>query len=143
MELSWERPCPVEVHAVFHSSMLWPPLCSLLHAVEIFILPGPKQAPLLCGAISEVPEQNLRLWAPATLSLYLVHHHILLQLFVLWCPPNITRNTAVVQIGSAGVRVGCSVREVAVATRVNQERWRLGCPPSLFILYSGMTSRVA
>ena len=29
-----------DTHAVLHNSMLWPPLCSLLHAVEILILPG-------------------------------------------------------------------------------------------------------
>ena len=39
-----------------------------------------------------------------------------------------------VQIGSAGVGVGCGgPGEVAVATCVNQEGWRLGCPLSLFI----------
>lgn len=36
----------------------------------------PKQAPLLCGAISEVPEQNsASLWAPATLCKFCSPSH--------------------------------------------------------------------
>lgn len=47
-----------DTHAVLHNSMLWPPLCSLLHALKSSSS-RPARAPLLCGAISEVSEQNL------------------------------------------------------------------------------------
>lgn len=114
----------------FHSSMLLPALCSLPRAIEILLILLGQLKPLS----SVVPSQRCqnRICAPLG-STFFVPHSL--------SPPPATTTfvTPASQVppgtqqwskSAAGAR---GHEEAAVATRVNRERWPLGCPLSLFI----------